>query len=375
MTRRRRSALTGEIDPTDHIKNTNGSYDTLIMSTSSAMLNLPTCSICLEAHALHNTVMIATDTVCHGCIRQIFHNAIGDESLYPPMFGTVMLRPSQYREAVPQDLRAAFREKEKEWKIAPSDRIYCACGEFLSERKDGGRLFLCGNCPCIICLSCGADATDHMLHACAALQVEDGGAFQGLERGKDYQICPNRRCKRKVELRDGCNHVSCVCKTQFCYICGEFAKNGSEHWLISSGCPRFGSKGSPRAIFDGGLDAQAPLDDVLRVPRWVPPVFAATGRRNAIAPPDHEVTHDNMFQPLQTVRHARLEEWIAAVIPADTVPGAQQLPQHPTPQNLAANNRGRLAAPRGPQARRLAQQDLGSRTIGALHQPRDRPTN
>jgi hypothetical protein len=77
-------------------------------------------------------------------------------------------------------------------------------------------------------------------------------AFAGLKRGRDWQFCPNEGCKRKVELKDGCNHVRCVCRTHFCFVCGGFVRDGEGHWRREGGCPRFGVRGDGRAIFDEG---------------------------------------------------------------------------------------------------------------------------
>lgn len=75
-------------------------------------------------------------------------------------------------------------------------------------------------------------------------------AFKGLVRGVDWQLCPNNNCKRRIELSDGCNHVRCHCRTHFCFICGRPVVDGQGHWRQEGGCPRFGKKGSTRAIYD-----------------------------------------------------------------------------------------------------------------------------
>lgn len=75
-------------------------------------------------------------------------------------------------------------------------------------------------------------------------------AFRGLKRGVQWQLCPNEKCKRRVELSDGCNHMRCVCRMHFCFVCGEPVRDGEGHWRREGGCPRFGQKGSRRAIYD-----------------------------------------------------------------------------------------------------------------------------
>lgn len=75
-------------------------------------------------------------------------------------------------------------------------------------------------------------------------------AFNGLQRGVQWQICPNQNCKRRVELSEGCNHMRCECRTHFCFICGNHVRDGEGHWRENGGCPRFGQKGSQQAIYD-----------------------------------------------------------------------------------------------------------------------------
>ena len=55
-------------------------------------------------------------------------------------------------------------------------------------------------------------------------------AFGDLKRGRDYQLCPDKNCQRKVELKDACNHMVCPCGTNFCFISGKEADNDDEHW-------------------------------------------------------------------------------------------------------------------------------------------------
>lgn len=75
-------------------------------------------------------------------------------------------------------------------------------------------------------------------------------AFNGLQRGRQWQVCPNPTCKRRVELSEGCNHMRCECRTHFCFICGKPVRDGEGHWREQGGCPRFGQRGSNKAVYD-----------------------------------------------------------------------------------------------------------------------------
>jgi len=42
--------------------------------------------------------------------------------------------------------------------------------------------------------------------------------LMGAAESNRWQRCYG--CRRVVELRSGCNHMTCMCKSQFCYVCG-----------------------------------------------------------------------------------------------------------------------------------------------------------
>jgi len=118
----------------------------------------------------------------------------------------------------------------------------------------------CEGCQWYTCLRCeesfstgdvgGVEAAiEHECDARRDGELEER-AFKGLERGREWQECPNEECKRRVELSDGCNHMRCVCRMHFCFVCGKPVRDGEGHWKKEGGCPRFGTKDSKRAIYD-----------------------------------------------------------------------------------------------------------------------------
>ncbi|KAK4575410.1 hypothetical protein LTR86_001264 [Recurvomyces mirabilis] len=74
-------------------------------------------------------------------------------------------------------------------------------------------------------------------------------------KGVDYQICPNDKCKKRWNLDSGCNSLRCVCRTHFCYICGEKARHDSDHWRKGR-CPQYNQPGTAKVQHD---DHEAPL--------------------------------------------------------------------------------------------------------------------
>ena len=174
----------------------------------------------------------------------------------------------------------AYEQKEIEYKCPKSKRIYCSwpsvsttpqgsannanepCQTFVDKKipKSDDIVYaitVCQKCKRLSCLLCGAryeyNAPDNNSHRCVPANTDDS-AFEGLERGKDYQICPSERCGMKIQLWDACNAMRCGCGTPFCYVCGEPARERSDHWARkSNGCPKWGPRGAPDARFEAPM--------------------------------------------------------------------------------------------------------------------------
>lgn len=80
----------------------------------------------------------------------------------------------------------------------------------------------CPSCGDLLCLHCMSAA--HPEFSCAQNQVRRDGAnelAQEAER-QGWRCCS--RCRTFVELRQGCNHMTCFCRNEFCYTCGAIWK-------------------------------------------------------------------------------------------------------------------------------------------------------
>ena len=139
---------------------------------------------------------------CHVCIKEYFYKAAQDESLYPP---------SCCGEIIPMDLAevfftnefiAYFEAKAVEW--SSSNRTYCArktCGAFVPPTDIEGDVAICTNCGFYTCTFCKEQ--NHEGRDCP-----NDEALQNLietARLVGWQRC--NRCKRFVELTQGCNHI------------------------------------------------------------------------------------------------------------------------------------------------------------------------
>ncbi|OBS19731.1 hypothetical protein FPOA_11455 [Fusarium poae] len=106
-----------------------------------------------------------------------------------------------------------FRQMDEERQVSIPDRIYCHdgnCAAFIPPDRKGHCLI----CHDRTCLDCGARR--HSGQPCAEEGVvEDVWATMDATRTVN---CP--RCGRMIQLLEACNHITCRCYYEFCYLCG-----------------------------------------------------------------------------------------------------------------------------------------------------------
>lgn len=213
------------------------------------------CIDCAETHE-SAPILVGPYQICESGFRDSivpqFEKALKNEAEHPVKVNNIALDINNYTAFFSREFLSEWRTKQLEYATPIQQRLYCGCGEFLGRSKqlEDAHVFLhCRSCRAITCSSCGKAISELRHHCTTSEKIED--AFANLKRGDDYQLCPNETCKIKITLADGCNHMTCAfCRTDFCFICGNRAKDRSAHWSIGNPCPRFGKKGSPRAIYD-----------------------------------------------------------------------------------------------------------------------------
>ncbi|KAM0721431.1 hypothetical protein Q7P37_002355 [Cladosporium fusiforme] len=212
------------------------------------------------------------DIICTECVRDMFQYAMDREHSWPVKWGRQEMHPRDFAVLFDEKYFAAYEAREAEYKTSALRRVYCngtgGCGKFVGAKMlsallegTGIQVFQVCECKARWCLQCGGEyAETHTCRPAEELERERRAMTEHLVRGKDYQICPGQDCKRIIELSEACNHMHCRCGEDFCYLCGERAKEGSDHWRErEGGCPKYGGKDSGRfevdeAVDDGGED-------------------------------------------------------------------------------------------------------------------------
>ena len=118
------------------------------------------------------------------------------------------------------------------------NRIYCpskGCGEWIkpaniyidtSGGANGGRKFgKCSRCRMKVCVTCNGKW--HTSRECP--KDEATSRFAEIAKKEGWQRCFN--CSAMVELREGCNHMTCRCRAEFCMICGAKWKSCDCPWF------------------------------------------------------------------------------------------------------------------------------------------------
>lgn len=167
------------------------------------------CSACCDEKSQDELVTIEADLVCRNCICRMFHNAVEDESNYPPRWGKTELTLMRYGGFLRVAHAAEFLMKQTEYDVPWDKRVYCGtrkesgenCPEYLGQKTDTPVKKLCLKCHGHVCMCCKERVSLRYKHTCDANAVADEKEFKDLVKGKDWQKCPT--CHTKLELKDG----------------------------------------------------------------------------------------------------------------------------------------------------------------------------
>ncbi|KZT09933.1 uncharacterized protein LAESUDRAFT_694447 [Laetiporus sulphureus 93-53] len=156
------------------------------------------------------------------CMLELIKAAVRDESLFPPRCCGVKIPLKSAKPHIDAELSLLLKLKAREVRVLK--RVYCArpsCSRFLGKQIQSRFLHFfapqytcrapgCGTKTCTRCKSQAGKG-----HRCEP-DVQEHGVLD-LAREKEWARCPG--CKHLVELNTGCYHMTCRCKTEFCYLC------------------------------------------------------------------------------------------------------------------------------------------------------------
>ncbi|GAM83129.1 hypothetical protein ANO11243_011150 [Dothideomycetidae sp. 11243] len=209
-----------ESDGDDTVSNSSGEPMEGIIRThkpnNKPLVRKIACVSCSEHHDPESSFHLSCGHhFCRECTRQMFLTATKDEELYPPRCCGQTIAPDVPAMILDDAELQNFAEKAIEYETA--DRLYCAepaCSKFIPPSalaSDVGTCSACGRQTHLPCRSLAHPGIDCPL---------DVGLQEALATAaaQNWKRCS--QCRTMVELELGCNHITCRCGHDFCYVCG-----------------------------------------------------------------------------------------------------------------------------------------------------------
>ncbi|EIW55494.1 uncharacterized protein TRAVEDRAFT_129017 [Trametes versicolor FP-101664 SS1] len=157
------------------------------------------------------------------CVLELFAAATRDESLFPPRCCRQNIPLTMVQPFMAASALKTYREKAAEF--GTPKRVYCArpaCSRFLGAQFEAtpSRAAPALKCPAVgcstkTCSGCKNEVKSSTSHSCVATDAD--AAVLELAETSGWARCPG--CRTLIELNQGCYHMTCRCKAQFCYLC------------------------------------------------------------------------------------------------------------------------------------------------------------
>ncbi|KAI1482635.1 hypothetical protein F4774DRAFT_283979 [Daldinia eschscholtzii] len=232
------------------------------------------CIVCLDDLPSSKTAKLKCGhRMCKSCLKRSFKLSVKDPAQMPPRCCTADCIPLKHVENLfDVDFKRTWNRKFHEF--STRNRVYCPgkrCGRWIRPdqirlHRNGRKVGRCGSCHTRVCCECNNKW--HGSSPCAADEETNQILQQAKEEG--WQRCFN--CRNMVELKEGCNHMTCRCGAEFCMICGL-------KWKTCE-CPWFNYDGADAEALDH-MQIPEPMIDRERLGlRSAPPAQGFDPRRS-----------------------------------------------------------------------------------------------
>ncbi|KAM0254808.1 hypothetical protein ACHAQJ_006407 [Trichoderma viride] len=180
--------------------------------------SLVECVSCLDDVPVKDTVKVPCHSYCRDCFVRLVSAAVQNEQQWPPKCCLNQIPFKTVLKNIPDDLKKTFHERSSEWEIPVSERVYCHvpdCGVWIKPGKISlaRRQARCERNH-ITCTICRGQA--HGNNDCP--QDQDLNLTNLLAEEEGWKHCYS--CHALVEHKEACQHMTCRCGAQFCYVCG-----------------------------------------------------------------------------------------------------------------------------------------------------------
>ncbi|KAG6105452.1 hypothetical protein E4U31_001407 [Claviceps sp. LM219 group G6] len=185
-------------------------------SASKGKSPLRTCVACTSEVASTDSIRCpCSHDYCRDCIASLFSAVIHDESLFPPRCCKEPIPLELSKPFLSATLVGAYEAKKQEHETP--NKTYCHvpnCSAFIPSAFVRDDVATCVKCRSRTCTMCKGQM--HTQRDCPA----DAATAEVLQIATEsgWQRCYS--CRTLVDLDTGCNHITCRCKAEFCYVCG-----------------------------------------------------------------------------------------------------------------------------------------------------------
>lgn len=173
---------------------------------------------CLDDFNPDDTVKAPCHHYCKPCFERLVAAACQNEQQWPPKCCLNNIPESTITANIDDRLTTQYFERAVEWNIKVGDRIYCSrpeCSLFIPpeniSRVDGVAECRARHLTCITCRN-----AQHQGEECP--QDRDIASTSQLAEELGWRRCLG--CHAFVEHREACQHMTCRCGAEFCYVCG-----------------------------------------------------------------------------------------------------------------------------------------------------------
>jgi hypothetical protein len=243
------------------------------------------CLVCMNDDLpLSKTVKLACGhRMCYGCLKRQFTLSVKDPAHMPPRCCTSEHIPLKYADRLFDDkFKVQWNKKFQEYTTA--NRLYCptkGCGQWIKPSKIkmdptyGRKYARCSTCNTKVCVLCNSKF--HTKRECP--KDEETNRLVEMAKEKGWQRCYS--CKAVVELKEGCNHMTCRCTAQFCMVCAAPWKTCSCPWFNYQHIPDDDRLNDMRVPYP--QQARYADVEVIEIPEEPSPPLA---RRNSVRAPN-----------------------------------------------------------------------------------------
>ncbi|KAL7084960.1 hypothetical protein ACP275_14G254800 [Erythranthe tilingii] len=210
-------------------------------------VNRISCSLCFEDTYMNQMFQISycLHSYCVSCMLKHveFKLLQGTLPRCPHVYCNSELKLDSCKKFLTSELSDLMNQRLKEASIPVEERIYCpypTCSTLLSitelQTFVGSSDFVddelgarkCPKCSGIFCVKCkvpwhGNMSCRDFLRLNPIPREEEDNKLKSLATQNLWRQCP--KCNHMVSLAEGCYHITCRCRHEFCYTCGAEWKN------------------------------------------------------------------------------------------------------------------------------------------------------